>query len=68
MVEASGDQNHAMTASRPLIRAFSPEVVAVLESLYQKGMTGWGQKHSRDLESAVESTGLNLSQVKVSVL
>lgn len=44
---------------------FSPEVVAVLQSLYRRGMTGWGKRHSQDIESAVASTGLQLSQVKV---
>ena len=44
---------------------FTPEVVAVLQSLYRRGMTGWGKRHSLDIESAVASTGLQLSQVKV---
>ena len=41
------------------------EVVAVLESLYRKGMTGWGKKHSTDIEAAISSTGLHLTQIKV---
>ena len=28
-------------------------------------MTGWGSKHTTDIEFAIESTGLQLSQVKV---
>ena len=50
------------------IKPFSPQVVAVLQFLYQRGMTGWGIKHSKTLESAVNSAGLNHSQVKVRVL
>ena len=50
------------------VKPFSPKVVAVLQSLYQRGMTGWGIKHSKDLESAVKSTGLNHSQVKVCMI
>ena len=37
----------------------------ILESLYKNGMTGWGRRHSANLEQAVKSTGLDLSQVKV---
>ena len=51
-----------MEASGP----FSAEVVSTLQSLYKRGMTGWGKKHSSSLEVAVRSTGLNLGQVKVS--
>ena len=58
------EQSHPEADCKP----FSPHVVAVLQSLYQRGMTGWGIKHSEDLESAVKSTGLNLSQVKVCIL
>ena len=46
-------------------KPFSKEAGAVLESLYRRGMTGWGRKHSQDIESAVASSGLQLSQVKV---
>ena len=51
-----------MEASGP----FSAEVVSALQSLYKRGMTGWGKKHSSSLEVVVRSTGLNLGQVKVS--
>ena len=29
-------------------KAFSEDVAAILESLYVRGMTGWGKRHSRD--------------------
>lgn len=48
-------------------RPYPEHVNDVLESLYKSGMTGWGSKHSTNLELAVKSTGLNLSQVTVSV-
>ena len=60
-VNSCEEQNHPEAACKP----FSSHVVTVLQSLYKRGMTGWGIKHSEDLESAVKSTGLNLSQVKV---
>ena len=34
-------------------KPFSEEVGAVLESLYRRGMTGWGRKHYQDIELAV---------------
>ena len=48
-------------------RPYPEHVSEVLESLYNSGMTGWGSKHSATLEMAVQSTGLKLSQVTVSV-
>ncbi len=39
--------------------------LAVLKQLYVGGMTGWGNDHCRDIELAIVSTGLSLSQVKV---
>ena len=44
---------------------FPGAVSAILEGLYQKGMTGWGKMHSADFRMAVTSTGLTSSQVKV---
>lgn len=49
----------------PSGKPFSKEVAAVLEALYKRGMTGWGKKHSGDIEAAITSTGLQLTQVKV---
>ena len=50
----------------PVAKGPYPEHVGkILESLYKSGMTGWGAKHSANLDQAVRSTGLNLSQVKV---
>ena len=51
-----------MASSTQRNKPFSKEVSAVLESLYNKGMTGWESKH---IEFAIERTGLQLSQVKV---
>ena len=41
------------------------EVSDCLERLYANCMTGWGMDYSNDVELAVKSTGLSLSQVKV---
>ena len=46
-------------------KPFSEEVVAVLESLYRMGMIGWGKRHTREIHTAVTSTGLSHSQVEV---
>ena len=46
-------------------KPFSKEVAAVLEALYSRGMTGWGKKHSANIETAIASTGLQLTQWKV---
>ena len=46
-------------------KPFSKEVAAVLKALYSRGMTGWGKKFSADIETAIASTGLQLTQVKV---
>ena len=51
--------------SCPGNKLFPVEVVDVLEALYQMGMTGWGKKHSQDVDTAIASTGLHLTQVKV---
>jgi len=43
-----------------------PEAVQrTLLSLYQKGMTGWGQKYEPFLMTASEKTGLTVAQIKV---
>lgn len=44
---------------------FPSILVSVLNSLYCKGMTGWGVKHSVAIDVALHSTGLSLSQLKV---
>ena len=46
-------------------KPFSEEAVAVLSSLYRKGMIGWGKKHAKEIQTAVSATGLSHSQVKV---
>ncbi len=45
---------------------FSKEVLFILEKLYCGGMDGWGADHSDDISVAINSTGLTISQVKVS--
>ena len=47
------------------LQKFPPEVSDCLERLYANRMTGWGMDYSNDVELAVKSTGLSLSQVKV---
>ena len=44
---------------------FSDETLAVLKSLYKKGMVGWGRSHADEIKEAVAVTGLQLDQVKV---
>lgn len=44
---------------------FTDGTVAVLKSLYRKGMIGWGRKHADDIQAAIAGTGLKLDQVKV---
>ena len=44
---------------------FSDETLAVLKSLYKKGMIGWGRSHADEIKAAVATTGLQLNQVKV---
>ena len=64
--EACGTQS-TVTSILLKGRPHPEHVNEVLESLYKSGMTGWGSKHSTNLEMADKSTGLNLSQVTVSV-
>ena len=52
----------AMSPGHP----FPKDVIKVLESLYSRGMTGWGARHSNAIDVALQSTGLDLSQLKVS--
>ena len=60
-VITANDRSTLVAKGRP-----HPEHVGrILESLYKSGITGWGAKHSSNLDQAVRSTGLNLSQVKV---
>ena len=63
-----GMHEAVITANDTLVakgRPYPEHVGRILESLYKSGMTGWGAKHSVNLDQAVRSTGLNLSQVKV---
>ena len=52
-------------STQPTTQMDVPISRACGESLYKSGMTGWGAKHYANLDQAVRSTGLNLSQVKV---
>ena len=47
---------------------FNDETQQVLTSLYRRGMTGWGKKHSAFLDLANDKTGLTLPQIQVCVL
>ena len=60
----SSDSDREEATSDPS-RVFSDEIHATLRSLYERGMTGWGKKHSVSLNIAKDTTGLNLSQIKV---
>ncbi len=44
---------------------FSDTVTIILERLYSSGMTGWGKDHNESIETAIATTGLTESQVKV---
>ena len=46
-------------------KPFSEEAVAVLRSLYTKGMIDWGKKHAKEIQTAVSATSSSHSQVKV---
>lgn len=48
-------------------QVFPKETTKVLESLYVRGMNGWGKSHALQLEEATTATGLDLGQVKVYV-
>ena len=63
----SGDEADPNTSTIRPGTQFPEHVKAVLESLYHRGMTGWGARHSGSFDEAVKSTGLNDSQVKVAI-
>ena len=46
-------------------KVFPKHVVAVLESFYSRGMTGWGEKHSIVIDEAMALTELTIDQLKV---
>ena len=46
-------------------RWFSEATTCMLESYYNRGLTGWGNKHNDLFEEAIKATGLNESQLKV---
>ena len=47
---------------------FSDDTQQVLKSLYKRGMTGWGKKHSAFLDLAAGRTGLTQPQIQVCLL
>ena len=44
---------------------FSAATTSMLESYYNRGLTGWGSKHNDLFEEAIKATGLNESQLKM---
>ena len=46
-------------------KPFPKDVTEKLEALYRRGMTGWGKAHESDINLAIASTGLKLTQIKV---
>ncbi len=46
-------------------RSFPKEINTILESLYSRGMNGWGAIHKESVETAVTTTGLSVSQVNL---
>ena len=46
---------------------FNDETQQVLTSLYRRGMTGWGKKHSAFLDLANDKTGLTLPRAQIQV-
>ena len=62
--EYAASDNSAVPVVKPTGK-FSDETLAVLKSLYKKGMVGWGRSHADQVKEAVSITGLQLDQVKV---
>ena len=44
---------------------FSDEAIPILQRLYSNGMTGWGKDHDSNISIAITTTGLTLTQIKV---
>ena len=69
LIGSDSDNESPIQKDSLIVRAsnkpFSEEAVAVLSSLYSKGMIGWGKKHATEIQTAVSATGLSHSQVKV---
>ena len=47
-------------------KPFPKDVTEKLEAFYSRGMDGWGKAHESEIDVAMTSTGLKLSQIKVS--
>ena len=47
-------------------KPFPKDVTEKLEALYSRGMNGWENAHNSEIDVAMTSTGLKLSQIKVS--
>ena len=47
-------------------KPFPKDVTEKLEAFYSRGMNGWGKAHKSEIDVAMTSTGLKLSQIKVS--
>ena len=58
----------AVTVAKIVGGKFGDETQQVLKSLYKRGMTGWGKKHSAFLDLAAGKTGLTQPQIQVCLL
>ena len=47
---------------------FPENVTQILELYYARGMRGWGKRHTADILSASNATGLKQAQIEVRVL
>ena len=65
MEESESDSDGCSDGGGGKPGTFTEEVHEVLQTLYRRGMNGWGKKHSPNRSIAMARTGLNLSQIKV---
>ena len=56
-----GNENFQFKPGQP----FPKRVQSILDTMYRRGMTGWGAKHSAAINMTLQSTGLSLEQLKV---
>ena len=75
MAESGTDVSNIDVADRSTVTVgkivggkFGDETQQVLKSLYKRGMTGWGKKHSAFLDLAAGKTGLTQPQIQVCLL
>ena len=65
MEESESDSDGCSAGGGGKPGTFTEEVHEVLQTLYRRGMDGWGERHSPNISIAMARTGLNLSQIKV---